>query len=113
MERRATLFTVDEMQLELGLAIPLRLTPFGFYDQITRAGLSIPSNIAEGIERATIADKCKFLDYVRGSCGEIRTQTIVGMRAQFISEEFGQNWCRETKEIAAMLQGLIQSLRNE
>ena len=87
------------------------LRDFGFRDQITRAGLSIPSNIAEGIERSTIADKCKFLDYARASCGEVRTQTIVGMKAQFIRDEFGQNWCQETKEIAAMIQGLIRSLR--
>ena len=30
---------------------------FGFKDQITRSGLSIPSNIAEGIERVLLAQK--------------------------------------------------------
>ena len=47
-----------------------QLRDFGFRDQITRAGLSIPSNIAEGMERSTSADQCKFLDYARASCGE-------------------------------------------
>ena len=88
------------------------LRDFGFRDQITRAGLSIPSNIAEGMERSTPADQCKFLDYARASCGEVRTQTIVGMKVGFISEEVGQMWSNETKQLAAMINGLIRSIRH-
>ncbi len=88
------------------------LNDFGFRDQIRRAGLSIPSNIAEGIERSTPGDQCKFLDYARASCGEVRTQTIIGMRVGFVSEPTGITWCRETKELAAMLNGLIRSIRS-
>lgn len=87
------------------------LRDFGFRDQITRAGLSIPSNIAEGMERSTVADQCKFLDYARASCGEVRTQTIVGMKVGFISTEVGNNWSSETRQLAAMINGLIRSLR--
>lgn len=107
---------VWQRAVELSVAIYLNtkeLRDFGFRDQITRAGLSIPSNIAEGIERSTTADIYKFLDYARGSCGEVRTQTIVGIRAHFINDEIGQFWCQETKEIVAMLQGLIRSLREK
>ena len=85
---------------------------FGFRDQITRAGLSIPSNIAEGMERSTPADQCKFLDYARASCGEVRTQAIVGSRVGFICEETARLWCQETKELSAMINGLIRSIRN-
>ena len=88
------------------------LRDFGFRDQITRAGLSIPSNIAEGVERSTPADQCKFLDYARASCGEVRTQAIVGMKVGFVSEEVGQTWSNETKQLAAMINGLIRSIRN-
>lgn len=87
------------------------LRDFGFRDQITRAGLSIPSNIAEGMERSTSADQCKFLDYARGSCGEVRTQIIVGSKVGFLSSEVGDQWVRESKEISAMIQGLIRSIR--
>ena len=100
--------------VELSAAIYVNtrdLRDFGFRDQITRAGLSIPSNIAEGLERSTPADQCKFLDYARGSCGEVRTQTIVGMKVGFISEAISQEWIRETKELAAMINGLIRSIR--
>ncbi len=85
---------------------------FGYRDQITRAGLSIPSNIAEGMERSTAADKCKFLDYARASCGEVRTQAIVGVKVGFIGEETGKKWYQETKELAAMINGLIRSIRS-
>lgn len=87
------------------------LRDFGFRDQMTRAGLSIPSNIAEGMERSTPADQCKFLDYARASCGEVRTQAIVGMKVGFISEEVGQIWSSETKQLAAMINGLIRSIK--
>ena len=87
------------------------LKDFGFRDQITRAGLSIPSNIAEGMERSTPADQCKFLDYARASCGEVRTQTIVGMKVGVVAEETGTRWSCETRELAAMLNGLIRSIR--
>jgi four helix bundle protein len=85
------------------------LRDFGFRDQITRSGLSIPSNIAEGMERFTPADRCKFLDYARASCGEVRTQIIVGMKVGFVAEDVGQSWCSETRELAAMINGLIKS----
>ena len=47
---------------------------FGFRDQITRSGLSIPSNIAEGMERDTNPDKARFLTIAKASCAELRTQ---------------------------------------
>ena len=90
----------------------MALKDFGFRDQITRAGLSIPSNIAEGMERSTPADQCKFLDYARGSCGEVRTQAIVGRKVGFIPEPTASQWSSETKEIAAMINGLIRSIRS-
>ena len=95
--------------------IDLRLAEcrdYGFKDQITRSGLSIPLNIAEGMERSTPADQCKFLDYARASCGECRTQAIVGIKVGFIAAEVATPWCRETKQLSAMIQGLIRLIRS-
>lgn len=118
--REGTLAGFEDLEvwkrgIELSAAIYLEtkhLKDFGFRDQITRAGLSIPSNIAEGMERSTPADQCKFLDYARASCGEVRTQAIVGMKVGFITEQSHAYWCNETKELAAMLNGLIRSIRS-
>lgn len=84
---------------------------FGFRDQITRSALSIPSNIAEGLERGTAPDKIRFLEYARGSSGEFRTQAIVGERAEFIDAETVRRWVTESRELSAMIQGVIRSLR--
>ena len=81
---------------------------FGFKDQITRSGLSVPSNIAEGMSRPTAKDRIKFLYIAKGSCAELRTQIYIGMEIDYIMREEGHRWIKETKEIAAMLTGLIR-----
>ena len=65
------------------------LRDYGFKDQITRASLSVPSNIAEGFERLTAKDCIKFLSYAKGSCGEVRTQIYVGMEIGYIDRRLG------------------------
>jgi four helix bundle protein len=86
---------------------------FGYRDQITRSGLSIPSNIAEGMERASRAEQCRFLNIARASCGEFRTQAIVGHKAGLIIEATCNTWCRESRELSAMLSALIRSIRGK
>tara|TARA_B100000959_G_scaffold287292_1_gene370867 strand:- start:3960 stop:4307 length:348 start_codon:yes stop_codon:yes gene_type:complete len=89
------------------------LKDFGFKDQITRSGLSVPSNIAEGIERESDKDCVKFLQYAKSSCGELRTQIYIGIDIGFIQEEIGKKWLKETRELSAMLVGLIKLKRNK
>ena len=83
---------------------------FGFKDQITRSGLSIPSNIAEGMERFSVKEKSYFLHIAKGSCAELRTQIYIGMDVGYITNQIGMQWISETKGISAMLIGLIRSL---
>lgn len=47
---------------------------YGFKDQMQRAAVSIPSNIAEGYERKGTKEASYFLYVPKGSCGELRTQ---------------------------------------
>lgn len=89
------------------------LRDFGFKDQITRSGLSVPSNIAEGMTRYTRKDKRHFLVIARGSCSELRTQIYIGMEIDYIDAQKGKQWLQETREISSMLHGLIASLDNE
>jgi len=42
-------------------------------NQIQRAALSVPNNIAEGFERGTTAELIQFLYYAKGSAGEVRS----------------------------------------
>lgn len=87
------------------------LKDFGFRDQITRAGLSIPSNIAEGHERNSDKELANFLNYAKGSAGELRTQIYIGMEIGYINNEIGNAWINECEEISKMLHGLIRTVR--
>ena len=54
----------------------LSLKDYGFKDQITRSGLSIPSNIAEG-SAVTNKSLKHFLDIAMGSSYELSTQVLI------------------------------------
>lgn len=88
------------------------LRDFGYRDQITRAGLSIPSNIAEGYERESAKEMVQFLSYAKGSAGELRTQIYIGIDIGYIDKLLGKTWLVEIIEISRMLHGLIQSKKS-
>lgn len=88
------------------------LRDWGFRDQITRAGLSIPSNIAEGYERETNKDFIKFLHYAKGSAGELRTQIYIGIDIGYIDKPTGHQWLTEAKQISKMLAALIRARKS-
>ncbi|MGD2160001.1 MAG: four helix bundle protein [Gammaproteobacteria bacterium] len=81
---------------------------YAFKDQITRAGLSIASNIAEGYERETIPSRIQFFKISKGSCGEVWTQLKIGRAAGFVEHSIGKELEAEVREISRMLWGLIQ-----
>ena len=86
---------------------------YGFRDQICRAAISIPSNIAEGYERNSVKDFIRFLNIAKGSNGELRTQLYIAKELDFIENQDFNLFLKETKEIPSMLTGLIKSLRNK
>jgi four helix bundle protein len=87
------------------------LRDFSFKDQITRAGLSISSNIAEGFERTSQRECLTFLSYAKGSCGELRSQLYIGMEIGNIDRETGNAWIKEATEISSMLSSLMKTKR--
>jgi four helix bundle protein len=90
---------------------------YALKDQMTRAAISIPSNIAEGCERDSTPDFIRFLRYSKGSSGELRTQLYVHERVmkklQAPGLDNAMHYVAETKEISAMLQGLINALERK
>lgn len=83
---------------------------FSFKDQIQRAALSIPSNIAEGSERGSSKDFAHFLNIAKGSCGELRTQLYIARRLELLSKSAFDALVKESKELSAMLEGLRRSV---
>lgn len=70
---------------------------YGFRDQITPAGLSVPSNIAEGYERDSNKEVANFLNYAKGSAGELRTQIYIGMTSVTSTNKSGSNGYQKRK----------------
>lgn len=79
-------------------------------DQIQRAGLSVPSNIAEGAERGSTKDFAHFLNISKGSCGELRTQLYIARKLDLIAKPAFEKLVQESRELSSMLEGLRRSL---
>jgi four helix bundle protein len=58
---------------------------FGFRTQLDRASLSVSNNIAEGFERMSTAELLAFLEFARGSAGEVRSMVAVIRRRMKVS----------------------------
>ena len=82
------------------------LKDWGFRDQVTRSGLSIPSNIAEGYERDSDREIMQFLKIAKGSCGELITQVYIGIEAGYIDKAKGLAWVDEARQLGKMIGAL-------
>lgn len=85
----------------------------GFKDQITRSGLSVPSNIAEGEERETLKDQIRFLYYAKGSLGELVTQLYIGIEVGYLAKEPALLMVQEAKELAKILGAIIKQKQSK
>jgi four helix bundle protein len=82
---------------------------FSLRDQLRRAAISIPSNIAEGDERDTDKDAVRFFYIAKGSVAELRTQLEIAMRVSLITlEQFAPLEARSVL-VAKMLGALIKA----
>ena len=86
---------------------------WGFKDQITRSGLSVPSNIAEGEERETIKEKVRFLYYAKGSLGELVTQLYIGIEIGYLNRQSSMDMIKEAKELAKIIGSLIKNKESQ
>ena len=79
--------------------------------QITRSSLSLPSNIAEGFGRSSEKEKAQFLNYAKGSAGELKTQLIIGYRIGYIPEHVSKKWGEEVEQLSKMLFAIMRKLK--
>jgi four helix bundle protein len=86
-----------------------KTSEYALKDQITRAAISVPSNIAEGYERDSRLDVIRFLRIAKGSAAELRTQCYLALKLDLLPHSQCQDFIQECKEISAMLQGLIRA----
>lgn len=82
---------------------------FGLRDQIRRAAVSAPSNIAEGDERDTNKDAVRFLYIAKGSLAEVITQTIIAHEIGYLNETERNYIEQECESLGKMLGSLIKA----
>lgn len=85
---------------------------FGLKSQITRAAVSIPSNIAEGSSRNSEIEFKRFLEISMGSLFEVETQLIIIQELNLIDSEELKNIFVKLEEEAKMINGLINKIKN-
>lgn len=85
---------------------------YGITNQIRRAAISIPSNIAEGAARNHSKEFIQFLYISLGSISELETQTIISENLIFLSSDDSIKIQNELTELRKMTIGLIKSLGN-
>lgn len=84
---------------------------YGLTNQIRRAAVSIPSNIAEGFGRNSKNDFKRFLQISISSVFEVQTQLEIARNLQFFSEDEYKIVFDLTREVEAMLSALIRKLK--
>ena len=83
---------------------------FGLTSQINRAGVSIPSNIAEGSSRNSDKDYNRFIEISLGSCFEAETQLLICKELGFGESELTENTLSLLAEEEKMLTAFSKSL---
>jgi four helix bundle protein len=86
---------------------------YGLTNQMRRAAVSVPSNIAEGAGRNSSKELLQFLYYATGSLSELETQLIIAHNLEYFNNEQKQDIDTMVSEIFKMLSGLIKSLKNQ
>ena len=83
---------------------------YGLTDQMRRAAVSIPTNIAEGHARNSKVDFARFLRIALGSCTELETQVLIAENLEYITHEVTIPILEQSLAIRKMLSKLITTL---
>jgi four helix bundle protein len=82
---------------------------YALRQQMRRAAVSIPSNIAEGAARSSIADFRRFLFIAKGSAAELETHLAIALQLGYIDAKPADIALRSVRRCQAQLTRPIQS----
>lgn len=85
---------------------------FGLTNQIRRAVVSIPSNLAEGHARSSAAEFARFISIAMGSLAEVETQIILAGGLGYASADVIEEMLQDLDEIGKMLRGLAKAIQS-
>lgn len=84
---------------------------YGVSSQITRAAVSIPSNIAEGSNRTSMKDYNRFLEISLGSSFELETQLLIAEAVNFGEKEKRDELLKDIDEEQKMIMSFMSKLK--
>jgi four helix bundle protein len=84
---------------------------FGLTNQLRRASVSIPSNIAEGKGRASSGELIQFIGHARGSTLEVQTQLEIAVMLGFGDKTEVQHAQEQAAEVLRILNASMATLR--
>lgn len=85
---------------------------YSLTNQIRRAVVSVPSNIAEGSQRTTTKDFAHFILIAKGSLAELQTQLLLSHRFAYINQKQWTELQQEIVELHRMLHAFYTQLIN-
>ena len=83
---------------------------YGLTNQLRRAAVSVPSNIAEGQARFSRKEFRQFLSHARGSVAEIETQISIAANLCYLNQEEATFLFKILSELGRVLNGLIAAI---
>ena len=86
---------------------------YALCDQLRRAVISVPSNIAEGSGRTSAKDQAHFFEMAFGSLMEVNCQIDIAHDLGYISKDDVENIEKHVKSISALLSGLRRKIIGE
>ncbi len=86
-------------------------TDFGLKDQIRRASVSIPTNVAEGFERASRKEYLQFLNIAKGSAGEVRSLLRVAFEIGYLRKTSYDELSNSVARLSAYLFNQMKAIR--
>ena len=100
---------LTEAVYEITKSFPKEET-YGLVNQMRRAAVSIPSNIAEEFGRFHNKEYKQYLHISLGSCAELITQFVIIERLKYINKNTSNKLSTEADEISRMVMSLIKKL---
>ena len=85
---------------------------FGLRSQLTRAAVSVPSNIAEGCSRNSEIEFKRYLEIAIGSLFEVETQLIIAQELEFIKPQELEDIFILVQKEGKMINSLINKIKN-
>ncbi|HVT90849.1 MAG TPA: four helix bundle protein [Tepidisphaeraceae bacterium] len=86
---------------------------YGLTQQLRRAGISIPSNIAEGQGRGSDKEWNRYLNIAYGSLREVETQILIAARLGYLDAANTEALLNVAGEVGRLINGLRRSLDSE